>query len=330
MPDEYHECLSHQFSIEHKKSDQSALKLPHYHEQYEVFLTLTHKMLVQVNGKNYFPPYGTLILLNNADIHIMCPQEKNYERYVMYFSPEFVSEMSSEQTNLLDCFLFRPFKDPFFLPLNETQFSLIYNQMDNIDNLNQNEKHLVYGSDLQLKYHVGSLLITINNFYRSYHEIGISLSNPNYSVIYQILNYIHSHLQEDLSLELLGKKFYLNKSNLCTYFKKVTNMSPSQYVIFCRINKAKDLLANDHSVEEVSDAVGYNNLSHFSKSFKKLVGISPKKYQLSCRKNIDERIPSEGITQIISTKVNSPLSKQDKCLDCICRHQCPYKLPLGT
>ena len=54
-----------------------------------------------------------------------------------------------------------------------------------------------------------------------------------------------------------------------------------QYLINCRLMKARELLLNGMAVEEVCGRVGYRNLSHFSRAFKSKVGVSPKQYQMS-------------------------------------------------
>ncbi|MCA5962728.1 helix-turn-helix transcriptional regulator [Blautia sp. RD014234] len=56
----------------------------------------------------------------------------------------------------------------------------------------------------------------------------------------------------------------------------MTGTSPNQYLIRCRIIKAKELLLQGFSVESVCMMTGYNSLPHFSRSFKSQTGISPK------------------------------------------------------
>jgi AraC-like DNA-binding protein len=99
--------------------------------------------------------------------------------------------------------------------------------------------------------------------------------------MYDIINFVHKNYFDDLSLDVLAQRFHINKYYLCARFKNVTGMSPAQYLINCRILKAKELLLRDYSVEEVCDLAGFNNLPHFSRSFKQHTGHSPKQYQLT-------------------------------------------------
>ncbi|MFR2690458.1 MAG: helix-turn-helix domain-containing protein [Enterocloster bolteae] len=135
-----------------------------------------------------------------------------------------------------------------------------------------------YGYDLKVKFLLGEFLIFINNLYRKYHNISSDTITSSYSLIYSVINHIHTHLSDELSLELLSSTFYINKFYLCNLFKNVTGTSPNQYIISCRIMKAKELLSQNLPVDSVCSLVGYKNLSHFSRIFKQHTGLSPKQY----------------------------------------------------
>ena len=52
------------------------------------------------------------------------------------------------------------------------------------------------------------------------------------------------------------------------------------YVINCRILKARSLLRNGMRVQEVGENVGFRNNEHFIRTFKKLTGTPPKRYAM--------------------------------------------------
>jgi transcriptional regulator GlxA family with amidase domain len=63
-------------------------------------------------------------------------------------------------------------------------------------------------------------------------------------------------------------------------FKQVTGLSPNQYYLNLRLNKAKALLVNtDLSIVEISNLTGFENLFYFSNYFKKKNGVSPILYR---------------------------------------------------
>ena len=62
-------------------------------------------------------------------------------------------------------------------------------------------------------------------------------------------------------------------------FKETTGITPHQYVIRCRIDRAKNLLQQGKlSIAEIAKEVGFVDQSHLHRHFKRLVGVTPKKY----------------------------------------------------
>ncbi|MDO5349185.1 MAG: AraC family transcriptional regulator [Lachnospiraceae bacterium] len=285
MDIQYNQKFTDEFSLKHKITRSNELPRPHYHDDYELFLNLTENLVTMVNGKYYHINPGTLLLFNNMDLHhnYIVSNKNDYDRYVLFFKPDYIRSLSSAQTDLLECFLFRPFEDPNILPLSRRQQDKLIKTMNQIININHAQSDEIYGKDLLIKFKLGELLINVNSIYREYHGIKHTILNSHYSLVYNIINFIHANFQNNLSLDYLEKKFYINKYYLCTLFKEVTGTSPNQYIINCRINKAKELLMNDVSVEETCSQSGFNNLSHFSRTFKKAVGDSPKQFQLKSK-----------------------------------------------
>jgi AraC family transcriptional regulator len=60
-------------------------------------------------------------------------------------------------------------------------------------------------------------------------------------------------------------------------FKRSTGLSPHQYVVRKRVERAKELLINtDLTLYEVAISVGFVDQSHLAKHTKRLLGVSPK------------------------------------------------------
>lgn len=91
-----------------------------------------------------------------------------------------------------------------------------------------------------------------------------------------MIEYVHKHYAEDITLERLASQLYISKNYLNQLFKKVTGETFTNYVIRVRIEKAKALLMDgNHLIYEVSEMVGYQNVPYFSTLFKKYCGVSP-------------------------------------------------------
>lgn len=66
-------------------------------------------------------------------------------------------------------------------------------------------------------------------------------------------------------------------------FKKVTGIAPTQYLIACRLNAAKEMLIsaeNSYNCTEIAYKCGFSSSSQFSSQFKHFFGVSPKRFYL--------------------------------------------------
>lgn len=109
-------------------------------------------------------------------------------------------------------------------------------------------------------------------------EPGPSEINMDLDSMKPVLKYIQEHLTESLSLDSIAANFFISKYYLCHNFKLATGFSVRDYVIHCRILRARALLRNGIRVQETGELVGFHNNEHFIRTFKKLTGVSPKRY----------------------------------------------------
>lgn len=94
----------------------------------------------------------------------------------------------------------------------------------------------------------------------------------------QVIEYVDQHLDQNLTLATLAAIAHISPSYFSTLFKQSTGLAPHQYVIHCRINRAKQLLLQGTSVAEVALNLGFSHQSHLSRHFKRLVGVTPKAF----------------------------------------------------
>jgi len=108
------------------------------------------------------------------------------------------------------------------------------------------------------------------------------LENKMEAKMTRALRTIHSQYNEHLDIPTLAKEEDMSTSSFHTHFKKVTSLSPLQYIKKIRLNKAKDLLTRDNfQVNETAYATGYESSSQFSKDFKSYYGYPPKEAKAS-------------------------------------------------
>lgn len=98
--------------------------------------------------------------------------------------------------------------------------------------------------------------------------------------IQDIIQHIHLHYMEDLTLEDLARQFYVSPYHLCREFKRRTGRTLTQYINVTRImNAQRKLMETDWPVTEISDAAGFSSITHFNRVFKRIAGVTPSQYR---------------------------------------------------
>ncbi|WP_028561944.1 response regulator transcription factor [Paenibacillus pinihumi] len=99
-------------------------------------------------------------------------------------------------------------------------------------------------------------------------------------IIQLLLNYVHEHYAQPLSLKSLSQQYNIHPVYLGHLFQKETNETFTEYINKYRIGKAKEMLKETQlKVQEIAVQVGYWETGYFYKQFKKYVGISPTDYK---------------------------------------------------
>lgn len=94
------------------------------------------------------------------------------------------------------------------------------------------------------------------------------------------IDYIQANLNRSLNLAIIAAHLNLSYYYFCLLFKKSMGMSPWQYVITQRIDRAKELLKQQKlSIAEIALACGFSHYSHLNKHFQKVTGTTLRNYQ---------------------------------------------------
>ncbi len=94
----------------------------------------------------------------------------------------------------------------------------------------------------------------------------------------EVFRYIHTHLTEDLTLEVLEKEFYVSRNHLIREFKKRTGQTVHSYILRARLDLCRSYIEQGYSITEVYRMGGFGGYNHFFKAFRKVYGMTPKAY----------------------------------------------------
>jgi AraC-like DNA-binding protein len=102
---------------------------------------------------------------------------------------------------------------------------------------------------------------------------------PSYK-LRQVIEYIQVHLEQDLNLTQLAELVGLSQYYFVRLFKQSVGVAPYQYVLQCRVERAKQLLQkNNLAIAEVALCCGFADQNHLTRVFRRLTGTTPKAYR---------------------------------------------------
>lgn len=97
-----------------------------------------------------------------------------------------------------------------------------------------------------------------------------------YRSVLKAIDYLHEHLDEPLTLQVLAEVAALSPYHFSRVFRQITGLQPMRFLCALRLNEAKKLLlTTDLKVIDVCYAVGYNSLGSFGTRFAEMVGLTP-------------------------------------------------------
>jgi len=104
--------------------------------------------------------------------------------------------------------------------------------------------------------------------------------------IEQAIRFMSLHYTQPVSIDQLSRTLGYHRTHLSRMFKRTTGLSPKQYLMQIRLERAQTLLSDTSiPVDQVASAVGFNDPLYFSKKFKEWAGTSPSAY----RKELPQR-----------------------------------------
>nr|WP_261845222.1 AraC family transcriptional regulator [Aliamphritea ceti] len=95
-------------------------------------------------------------------------------------------------------------------------------------------------------------------------------------------DFIHDNIHADMSLDEISQQSCLSKYHFLRMFRQQFGITPHQYLLNCRINRAREDLESGIALDDVVFTYGFSDLSHFNRRFKPVFGMTPRQYQQHC------------------------------------------------
>lgn len=97
----------------------------------------------------------------------------------------------------------------------------------------------------------------------------------------EIKIYVSCNFKKPLTLKAVSKHVGMNRSAFCSFFKKQTGQTFTQYLKAYRLQIAEYLLLRtQQTISEVCYESGFGDIPYFNRSFKQQYGLSPSRYRV--------------------------------------------------
>lgn len=156
----------------------------------------------------------------------------------------------------------------------QTEVSELIRQMFQTVNQDPNEPRLIHGSHL-LRLLLSHLLCGDATGRRSN-------AQPHHPGVNSAIVFMQANVGSPAALSDIARHAGLSVSHFCSLFRDQVGVTPMDYFIRLKLQKARRLLANTSlTVQEVAQQVGYDDRYYFSRLFRKLHGMPPMAYRRS-------------------------------------------------
>ena len=268
--------LNDNFKIFHIKDKKDIKFEYHHHDFSKIVILIDGDLTYYIEGKSYILKPWDILFVNKNEIHkpVVNP-DKYYERIVIWLNPDFIAKYAQGNNNLLKCFEEAMKNNYNLLRLNMKSIENIKNLIQDIQSCdNSNE----FGSEILKESLFIQLMVLMNRLFLN-SDKNRDIEDIQYDkTIEEVLSYINSNLENDLSLDTIASKFFISKYYLMRKFKNQIGSSIHSYVIQKRLILAKSLISDGLSMSTVCSKCGFNDYSSFVRAFKKAYGVSPSNY----------------------------------------------------
>lgn len=139
---------------------------------------------------------------------------------------------------------------------------------------------LTYANELKRGSQLMRFFSTIIEDYTTANPNRINHDYPGAIYVKQAVDYMSKNYSQKIKINDLANYIGINRSYLTNTFKKSLKMSPQEFLVNLRLDKAVSLLQKTTlPINTIAIQIGYDDPLAFSKIFKQKYGVSPKVFR---------------------------------------------------
>lgn len=273
--DEYRKIgyLHDNFKIFHLSDTAKREFTYHYHDFNKILILLSGDVTYHIEGRSYELQPNDIVFVNAGEVHKpIITSNAPYERIVIYVSPDYLDSFQKEKADLNTCFQQAHKEQSHVLRLKSFTSSRLNSCIQKLEAslTDKDFANELYHEVLFLEF-----MIELNRATLCDAISYISNTSANKTIL-SVIEYLNTHLTEDICIDSLAEQFFLSRYYLMHSFKEETGYTIGNYLATKRLILAKEMIAAGKPITEVCYSCGYKNYSTFSRAYKKNFGEAPR------------------------------------------------------
>ena len=262
--------LLENFRLFHLRSEGGARTDLHYHEFCKLILLLSGQGSYYIDGQHYLLCPGDIVLVGSQSLHK--PELSDaapYERIILYVSPEYLTQLSIPECDLL--WVFRP-EGGHVLRLPEDRRQKVFRMAAALE---QDLLGDAFGREILSNAGLLRLLVELG---RSIEDSAANLPRPSVPEnrrVLEIMEYLDGNLSEEIDMDALAERFFISKYHMMRLFRAHTGFTIHTYLLQRRLLAARQLIERGMRATEACYRCGFRSYSSFTRSYGKYFGTTP-------------------------------------------------------
>ena len=128
---------------------------------------------------------------------------------------------------------------------------------------------------------IGFALHLLSNYAIAKPKISWARGKLNSHQLRSVVDFVMSHLDEDVPLVTLAEKAHASPFHFARQFRETVRLTPHQFVLKQRIQKSINLIKSGKlPLAQIAVESGFYDQAHFTRAFRKATGTTPGQYLL--------------------------------------------------
>lgn len=264
------------YMIRHNTAPPNGRISLHYHDHYELLVSLSGNLVYTVAGQQYSLESDTLLIIAPYQLHQPRTWNDGYtERICLRFAPSLLTLFSDQEIALDSAFSITDSEAARLLKLNSRESRTIFSLMQA---LLYEQKHEIYGKNMAERTLLTLLFLSVQRAVMQGVKT-MPASDPVSLLVHQIASYIENNHTKQITLELLEKEFHISRSWLSRCFLQSVGCPPYKYLLQKRLQHAERLLREGVPPQQAALVSGFRDYTNFYRQFCSFYGMSPRMWK---------------------------------------------------